>query len=207
MNVEAEIINSTTINISWTRLKNTNGYVVSYAKANTTFINHDSSSILLSGLSQDSVYHVAVFAYNDLLSDFTAITVVFEGELLEFFIFSLYYTFLLVAPDAVVNLSYTTEGNNTIITWNSPKNGGNISNYIITYTLCNEDERYIEEYSLTETITQHTLNDFDYSVTNNITVIASNGIGNSSTSILTNITGENMKHKYIPHNNYTYLSS
>ena len=91
-----------------------------------------------------------------------------------------------------MNLSYTTEGNNTIITWNSPQNGGNISNYIIAYTLCNEDERYIEEYSSTEAITQHTLTDFDYSVINNITVITSNGIGNSSTNILTNITGENI---------------
>ena len=92
MNIEAEIINSTTINISWTPLENINGYVVIYAEANTSFINHDvhdNSSILLSGLSQDSVYHVTVFAYNDLLSDFTAITVVFEGELSEFFIFIL----------------------------------------------------------------------------------------------------------------------
>ena len=89
MNIEAEIINSTTINISWTPLENISGYVV-YAEANTSFISHhvhDNSSILLSGLSQDSVYHVTVFAYNDLLSDFTAITVVFEGELSEFFHF------------------------------------------------------------------------------------------------------------------------
>ena len=95
MNVEAEIISAATMNISWTPLKNTNGYVVIYAEANTSFINHDvhdSSSILLSGLSQDSVYHVAVFAYNDLLSDFTAITVIFEGELSSFLIYITHFS-------------------------------------------------------------------------------------------------------------------
>ena len=117
------------------------------------------------------------------------------------------FLFLYIVLDTLANLSYDVNGSNAIISWDTPLNGGMISSYFVRHTFCNEDEEHIKEYSLNETTTKYILTDFDYSVTNNITVIASNGIWNSSTSILTNITGENMKYRYIPHNNYTFLSS
>ena len=94
------------------------------------------------------------------------------------------YNFILLY--LIVHLSYTIDGINTIVGWEAHISGGNTTGYVIIYTYCDGEDKY----ALNKTTTQYTIIGLDYSVINNITIVASNIMANSSASISTNIIGE-----------------
>ena len=91
--------------------------------------------------------------------------------------------FILFPDIAIYLMSYTVDGSTTIVSWEA--NGSNITGYTIIFIFCDGEDKY----TLDKTTTEYTIIGLDYSVINNITIVASNDEVNLSTSILTNITG------------------
>ena len=95
--------------------------------------------------------------------------------------------YFILFPDIAIHLiSYTVDGSTTIVSWEAHSSGSNITGYTIILIFCDGEDKY----TLDKTTTEYTIIGLDYSVINNITIVASNGEVNLSTSILTNITGE-----------------
>ena len=69
-NLSATILSSSSINVSWTSVSNISGYIIHYSPNEHPRLKNrsDTSSVVLYGLSNGTIYNISVYSYKDLPS-------------------------------------------------------------------------------------------------------------------------------------------